>query len=107
MWRNPVWYYAPVCEFHDTQCEDGAATRPFWLFLRKRKTMSQLPIGVGDTAAQRRFIAAHKSFLLEFPKLKRTLETLIDESHKKVSEQRSKVGDDPQTDEDIARPIVF
>jgi len=28
MWRNPVWYYAPVCEFHDTQCEDGAATRP-------------------------------------------------------------------------------
>lgn len=27
MWRNPVWYYAPVCEFHNTQCEDGAATR--------------------------------------------------------------------------------
>ena len=78
-----------------------------WLLLRKRKTMSQLPVSVGDASAQQRFIAAHEPFLLEFPKLKSTLEMLIDESHKKVSEQRSNVTDASQTDEDIAKPIVF
>ena len=69
--------------------------------------MAQLPIGVGDTSAQQRFIAAHKSFLLEFPKLRSTLETLINESHKKVSEQRRNASGASQTDEDIAKPIVF
>jgi Family of unknown function (DUF5677) len=39
------------------------------LFIRRRKHMSQLPIGVGDGEAQRRFIQAHKDFLLEHPAL--------------------------------------
>jgi len=69
--------------------------------------MSQLPVSVGDVSAQQRFIAAHRSFLLEFPKLKSTLEMLIDESHKKISEQRGNVTDASQTDEHIAKPIVF
>jgi len=69
--------------------------------------MPQLPVSVGDVAAQQRFIAAHKSFLLEFPKLKSTLETLINESHQKVRQQRPELREDCQTDEDIARPIVF
>ena len=75
----------------------GLTATTAWLLLRKRKTMSQLPVSVGDAAAQQRFIAAHKSFLMpEFPELKSTLETLIDESHKKVSEQRRKASDDSQ-----------
>ncbi len=36
--------------------------------------MSQLPIGVGDRAAQQRFIEANKAFLLDHPALHRLLE---------------------------------
>lgn len=36
--------------------------------------MSQLPIGVGDRAAQQRFIKANQVFLLEHPALRRLLE---------------------------------
>jgi len=36
--------------------------------------MGQLPIGVGDAAAQQRFIESHKEFLLEHPALHKLLE---------------------------------
>src|SRR5690242_15685338 len=52
MWRNPVWYYAPVCEFHNTQCEDRAATRPVCEF---HNTQCE------DGAATRRIVINHYS----------------------------------------------
>jgi hypothetical protein len=44
------------------------------LTTRRRKSMSQLPIGVGDAAMQQRFIAANKEFLLEHAALHRLVE---------------------------------
>lgn len=38
--------------------------------------MGQFPIGIGDPAAQRRFIEAHNEFLMEWPALHRLLETV-------------------------------
>lgn len=38
--------------------------------------MGQFPTGVGDAAAQRRFIEAHNEFLMEWPALHRLLETV-------------------------------
>src|SRR5262252_1069956 len=39
-------------------------------------TTGELPIGVGDRAAQQRFIEAHKAFLLEYPELHSLLEKI-------------------------------
>jgi hypothetical protein len=43
--------------------------------------MSQLSIGVGDGAAQQRFIEANKEFLLEHPALHRLLERVSRREH--------------------------
>lgn len=69
--------------------------------------MSKLPISVGNTEAQQRYIAVHKAFLLEFPELKRALEMVLTESGRKINEPPTHAGDVPQTQEEAARKTVF
>jgi Family of unknown function (DUF5677) len=44
------------------------------VIVQRKKPMGQRPIGVGDAAAQQRFIQTHKAFLLEYPALHGLLE---------------------------------
>ncbi len=44
------------------------------VIVQMKKSKGQLPIGVGDTAAQQRFIQTHEAFLLEHPALHQLLE---------------------------------
>lgn len=58
--------------------------------------MSQLPTGFGDPSVQQRFAMSHQAFLLEVPELEKTVETLFDESNRKISEQAEKRGRCPR-----------
>lgn len=78
--------------------------------------MGQLPIGVGDAAAQQRFIEAHKEFLLEHPALHRLLErvslrTLEAPPQEEVDRLLKRFDDDPAViafeDKVMADRVVF
>jgi len=85
----------------------GAAAVVAWILSRRRRRkMSKLPVSVGDAAAQQRFIAAHKAFLLEFPDLQRALETVFTVAQRKISESAPAIGA-PRTDEDDAKATVY
>lgn len=73
----------------------------------RQEEMSRLPVSVGDAHAQKRFIAAHEAFLREFPELQRALENALVESQRKISEEHASSTSSPQTDENVAKPIVF
>jgi hypothetical protein len=87
----------------------GATAAVAWLFARKRRRekMTKLPVSVGDAAAQQRFIAEHKAFLLEFPDLKLALETMFTEAQRRISDERADANGAPRTDEDYARATVY
>jgi hypothetical protein len=87
----------------------GASSTVAWLFARKRrrKKMAKLPVSVGDAAAQQRFLAKHKAFLLEFPNLNLALETMFTGAQRKISDERADRKGAPRSDEDHARATVY